>query len=510
MTKRTPAFIFLFISIVVGAFIGLAFLFPDNGVELPYGFRFKYPSIDKLINHEKPVYADVSGAIHMAESISSSIETEVESFIHDVLQDSTEDTSETVPIYQFVNVDSLRAAEKYLQPIQFPQNGAVVLNHFFKALDKATSKGEKTHVIHYGDSQIEGDRMTSYIRDRLQKRFGGYGVGLVPASNINQVPFIGQENSENWFRYPAFFKEGATGETDRYGAMVAYSSYTPFPTNLAESELTQAWVRYNSESAIFNSSKKFRQVRFFYGPVYDRVKMSFPVGDTIFADYFAGDAPFNKLLLDFNEPITEVELRFESKLSPQIYGVSLEGRGGVQVDNIAMRGSSGTVFHNMDFEILKSMLDELNTSLIIMQFGGNVMPYMETENQASDYGRYFLRQLQILKKARPNASIIVIGPADMSVKMENYYVTYPLMANVREALKNAAFKADAGYWDMFLAMGGENSMPSWVTAVPPLAASDYTHFTPRGARVISEFFYKALILEYESYKNQQLAQNSAQ
>ena len=87
----------------------------------------------------------------------------------------------------------------------------------------------------------------------------------------------------------------------------------------------------------------------------------------------------------------------------------------------------------------------------------------------------------------------------MSLKAEAYYESYPLIPKVRDALKEAAFKAGAAYWDMYEAMGGENSMPSWVEADPALAGTDYTHFTPRGARIISEFFYKALIIEYESY-----------
>jgi hypothetical protein len=62
---------------------------------------------------------------------------------------------------------------------------------------------------------------------------------------------------------------------------------------------------------------------------------------------------------------------------------------------------------------------------------------------------------------------------------------------------------------MYEAMGGKNSMPSWVLADPQLAGSDYTHFTPRGARIISEFFYKALIIEYETYNNQKIKNETA-
>ena len=49
-------------------------------------------------------------------------------------------------------------------------------------------------------------------------------------------------------------------------------------------------------------------------------------------------------------------------------------------------------------------------------------------------------------------------------------------------------------------MGGKNSMPSWVNAAPPMAAKDFTHLSPRGARIVSEMIYNALILEYNNYK----------
>ena len=40
--------------------------------------------------------------------------------------------------------------------------------------------------MHYGDSQIECDRITSLLRQRFQEEFGGMGVGLVPA--LQNIP----------------------------------------------------------------------------------------------------------------------------------------------------------------------------------------------------------------------------------------------------------------------------------------------------------------------------------
>jgi lysophospholipase L1-like esterase len=126
-----------------------------------------------------------------------------------------------------------------------------------------------------------------------------------------------------------------------------------------------------------------------------------------------------------------------------------------------------------------------------------VVPYI---SEKSDYyERWFYRELKTLKSLLPDLAIIVIGVADMSVKDKDRFQTYASLESVRDALRNAAFAADCAFWDMYSAMGGENSMPSWVYANPPLASSDYVHFNERGARVLAEMFYNAFIYEYNRY-----------
>jgi lysophospholipase L1-like esterase len=46
-------------------------------------------------------------------------------------------------------------------------------------------------------------------------------------------------------------------------------------------------------------------------------------------------------------------------------------------------------------------------------------------------------------------------------------------------------------------MGGKNSMPVWVDQ--KLAATDYIHFSPQGARKMATFLYAALINDYNRY-----------
>jgi lysophospholipase L1-like esterase len=87
----------------------------------------------------------------------------------------------------------------------------------------------------------------------------------------------------------------------------------------------------------------------------------------------------------------------------------------------------------------------------------------------------------------------------MSVKEKGRFVTYPNIEPVRDALRSAALENGFAFWDLYEAMGGKNSMPSFVASDPPLASTDYVHFTALGVNLVAEMFYNALMLEYRQY-----------
>ena len=54
------------------------------------------------------------------------------------------------------------------------------MEKFFEALKSLQANPEQQiRVLHYGDSQIEGDRITDKLRQKLQAEFGGSGPGLI-------------------------------------------------------------------------------------------------------------------------------------------------------------------------------------------------------------------------------------------------------------------------------------------------------------------------------------------
>jgi lysophospholipase L1-like esterase len=252
----------------------------------------------------------------------------------------------------------------------------------------------------------------------------------------------------------------------------------------------------------FNTERKSGQVsriRIFMHSYVDSASVALQINETYFDTLAYLSDGFSVADHRHPEAIKELKLSFNLPEGGRIYGISFESGGGLQVDNIAMRGGSGLIFTSMDWSTQKAMLDNLSPGLILLQYGGNVVPYMN----AAYYQRGFKRQLQFFKAACPDIPIIVIGPSDMSVREDGVFVTYPGLEKIRDALKSAALESGFGFWDLYEAMGGYNSMASFVHADPPLATADYVHFTGTGINLMAEMFYNALMLEFNEFNNKQ-------
>jgi lysophospholipase L1-like esterase len=197
----------------------------------------------------------------------------------------------------------------------------------------------------------------------------------------------------------------------------------------------------------------------------------------------------------------KVQVNFESGAGSELYGITFDCNTGVAVDNVALRGSSGIEFTKMDKEFLKQHIKKLNIKLLILQFGVNVVP--SPAKNYDFYEKLVVKQLRFLKSLSPDLCILVVGVSDMAHKEGTSMVSYRNIPLIRDAQRKAAFQTGCAFWDLYQAMGGAGAMRSWVHSKPSLAGKDYTHFNARGARVVSEMLYEALMKEYENYKERE-------
>jgi|SRR5690554_5627234 len=378
--------------------------------------------------------------------------------------------------------------------LSYSKGGEEKFKVFFNKLK--TSSSNKIRILHYGDSQIEGDRVTAFLRQRLQTQFGGSGPGFIPAVNVYGTISYTQTYSENFQRYTNF--GGQALSTKRYGIMNSVGRFTPEyhdSINLDSLKVVSAWMEVEPGPHAYSRAKSYRSITLHYTDAFARCELKiWNNGELVKSDSLISDGKYHKYKYILPENAGKIKFEFASKISPNVLAYSLDDDGGVQVDNIAMRGSSGTFFGQIDQGLAKQIYDEQNVELFIMQFGGNSVPYMKDSAAVYRSTDYFKGQLNVIKRLRPNAMILVIGPSDMSTLIEEEYRTYPLLPLFVEKLREMTKGVDGAYFDMYVAMGGEDAMVAWVEK--GLASQDHVHFTQKGERIAAQKFYDAFMTTY--------------
>lgn len=451
--------------------LALSVLFSSAGHHSLFGMSLRFPSLNLILHPVQNSHDETETAV---EHILS--ETDTSAFY---LNDSTDLISQ-----------EKKEIENY--HLQFALSDSERLSHFFTKL----KNNIPVRILHYGDSQLEGDRITSFIRQKLQTQFGGSGAGLAMPYQLSGSLSYLVSMSDNWKRYTGFIGIDENVSHKKYGIMGAFSRFTPLQHDSIKKEIQAAWIEIGSNKNGYGNAKQFNQIKLLYGNCTDTVMLTVMQGETLLTkQLLISDGAYHSLSI---ETSSSVKFVFEGISSPDIYAFSLEGREGVLMDNIAMRGASGTFFNSFDQSLQSAMYQDIGADLFILQFGGNTVPYIETEERAKKYGESLKWQIVRLKKIMPDAEVIVIGPSDMSTNMNGTMETYPILTKVNDAMRTAAFEGGAAFWDMYAAMGGKNSMQVWVEK--ELAGDDYTHFTPEGAKYIAQLFYDALINEFQIYQ----------
>ena len=312
----------------------------------------------------------------------------------------------------------------------------------------AESSDRVVRVVHYGDSQIEEDRMSQQIREKLQALYGGQGCGLMPLAQTIPNKTVRQQ-----LRMNGRFVQPAQGPR-------RYLVYGP-----KRDQREDGMYGVMGQVTILNDSlvKGSEEVTAVCTPLiptaqYTRWKV---FADTSIHYTFAGDTVF---------------------LSGRgaVYGLSQESDKGVIVDNIPMRGCLGLVFTKMDGKQLSSFYRDQHVKLIIMQFGGNAIPFNENPGTISGIVKGLREQVQYVQSCAPEASILFIGPSDMLTQEEGEWISYPMVPYMDRLLRKMALEENIAYFSLFRWMGGAGSMKRWQEI--GLAGSDGVHFTRAGAR----------------------------
>ncbi len=356
-------------------------------------------------------------------------------------------------------------------------------------LDSLQFSEGQVRILYYGDSQIEYDRITSYLRRSMRKGHGGTGPGLfLPVMPVTYTKSFYVRASSNWRRFNYLsFKNGEIKHND-LGPFMAFCRY--LPDGQVSSDKIKSWIRITPSAFSDNSESKYENLRILYRNTLGSVRV----------DVRSGNNAVISDTLEISNKITEfscqlygsnnILIDFSGKTSPDIYGISVEGKNGVVVDNIPQRGSAGLEFTMVDQENLRDSYALLKPDLIVLHYGLNLATNIR--NDYSYYEKGLSRQLKILKEICPGTGFIVVGLTDMAYQVGDVIKSYPNIPKIINAQRNASLKSGAVFWDAYTAMGGRSTIIKWFGMNPPLAKKDYVHLTDQGADTLARMMISAL------------------
>jgi hypothetical protein len=368
------------------------------------------------------------------------------------------------------------------------------LDSFLAALRQTKADGSPVRIAYFGDSMIEGDLITGDLRNSLQTEFGGAGVGYVPINSITADfrSTIRQTFSPDWYEY------NLVSDKLPSRCPLGISGHAFLPRQVASRDSTgivadTSWVQYQAGPGRA-TTRRFAEARLFYGPGSGRDEVLVTTDRHRVPHTLPGRAAVNELLLKPGVPARTMRFAFAAHGPRPVYGVSFESPQGVVLDNFSFRGNSGLALTKIPFNQLAAFGNLLDYRLIIIHYGVNVA----SASYASYnwYERGMTRVVDRMQRAFPNASILIVGMSDKSSRIDGEFVTDPSVPRLLAAQRRLAQRNHAAFWNLYEAMGGENSMVKWVEESPVLANKDYTHVNPRGAHKIAGLLFDYLMKEY--------------
>ncbi len=399
--------------------------------------------------------------------------------LSDVMRDTaeTDTAAEALEIEYVAYEDSVPAGMIPIEDFRDSLGLNREMDRFYEAL---RSVGKRpVRIAYFGDSFIEGDILTAAIRDLLQSRFGGHGVGFVDIqSKTAGFRTTVLSGSKGWTEYSAVnckgFNKTLQGISSRY--------YIPSPG---------AEIDLRGQRRVYGNHLDTVQVAtLFFSPGLG-LSMDCSVNGGDFRSLY--EAPADSVAdvpqsCGVTGKIGHIDIKVSGK--GRFYGVALEDRTGIVLDNFSMRGSIGWHLGQIPVDVLKQFAKLRDYDLIIMHFGLNMAT--PTTHNYSGFCERFKTGIDHFREAYPNASLLIMSISNRDARAANG--TFQTMKGVEalvDAQREMAREEGVAFWNLQQGMGGSGSMVRMQKEGK--AGRDYTHINFKGGEDIGRTFYDVLM-----------------
>lgn len=406
-------------------------------------------------------------------------------------EDKDDDGADSLlPVVKPVFVDTCRSGMTCIE--DYSDSTMRGMAPFYRALDEIKTKGRQVRIAVFGDSFIEADILTADLREMLQKRFGGCGVGFVTITSITSGyrPTV-RHSFGGWSSHAVtdsiYFdkkKQGISGHyfVPRKGAYVQLRGQKKYASLLDTCRRATIYF-YNkgdvSLTAVVNRSESLSR-------------------------QYSANGRLQKMQVKGR--IGSIRWNVDRADSTLFYGLAMDGDRGVAVDNFSLRGSSGLSLRSIPAQMLKEFNEQRPYDLIILQYGLNIAT--PRGKKYDGYKKGMLTAIEHMKECFPQAGFLLLSVGDRDYKTETGELrTMPGVKNLVRYQQSIAAESGIAFWNMFEAMGGNGSMASLVHAKPSQANYDYTHINFRGGKYLAGLLYETLVYGKEQYERRQAYEN---
>lgn len=364
---------------------------------------------------------------------------------------------------------------RYITNFNRDTNQATLNLFLQKMADLKAGKKRKVRIAYFGDSMIEGDLLSQTLRQLLQQAFGGSGVGFVPitsqVSKFRQTVvhnYSGGWDDEN-------FKNAKTGKL--------YFSGHLFRGN-------GDWVQMTDQT--ITDSLAIIEKSLICGQAPGQVSIAVNGGNR------AISAPrmLNRIVLAADKG-RGIRVGINNSSLP-VYGISFESPSGVIVDNFSFRGITGIEFGRVDSVFMKAIAEGNPYDLIIFQYGVNLL-FRPNDRNFNWYARALLPIVKKIKACFPGTDFLMVSTADRAFRYGGEYKSAVGIDSLIRIQATVAYETGSAFYNQFASMGGTNSIVDWAKRNPSLANRDYVHPNHRGAEVLGQYMFQAIMSEYKKY-----------
>jgi len=380
-------------------------------------------------------------------------------------------------------------AEVPKQPIELAQ--PEVLDGFYARLAKSDAgyAGAVTRVVHWGDSVVAADHITSAIRAKMQQRFGdaGHGFHLLAKPNASYIhKAIEFRGGEDWSRCyiinkcksDGLYGLGGTTVWSSGGAESRFSTSDSTPNGRKASSI-ELWFRAEPNA----------------GNVRVRVDKAEPVIVATAAD----EAADGWHRIDVEDGAHTFEVRAAGGGKVRLYGVSIERDvPGVVWDGMPQLGAFTSRMLYLEPSHIRTQVEHRDAAMLVFMFGGNDL--LLPAHRLDQYKDDFRAMLQRFRAQDTPPACLVMSPVDHGFREGQRLLSNPMVAKITAIQREVAFEQGCGFFDTQAAMGGDGSVARWRRASPPLISGDLAHLTDAGQRVLGHMLYTAIVAGYVDYR----------